>query len=80
MASITVRNIPDNTKHQLRVQAAEAGQSLEGFVRNLLDGAAKSKTPKKESLMDIVQECFESEGVDLDISRSENNRPTIDFR
>ncbi|SMH34301.1 FitA-like ribbon-helix-helix domain-containing protein [Mesorhizobium australicum] len=36
MATLTIRNIPDDVKHALRVKAAERGRSLEDALRQLL--------------------------------------------
>ena len=36
MASITIRNLPDNAKEQLRLRAAKNGRSMEEEARNLL--------------------------------------------
>ena len=40
MASITIRNLSDDTKKRLRKQAAENGRSLEAEVRSILDRTA----------------------------------------
>ncbi|HEY4942540.1 MAG TPA: hypothetical protein VII56_14015 [Rhizomicrobium sp.] len=48
MASITIRNLKDDTKKRLRLRAAEHGRSLEAEVRDILDRSAatpKSATP-----------------------------------
>ena len=36
MASITIRNLDDNTKQRLRVRAAEHGRSMEEEARDIL--------------------------------------------
>lgn len=36
MATLTIRNVPDDVKHALRVRAAESGRSLEEALRQLL--------------------------------------------
>lgn len=36
MATLNVRNIPEDLYARLRVRAAEAGESMEGFVRKRL--------------------------------------------
>jgi len=36
MATVTIRNVPDEVKHVLRVKAAENGRSLEDALRRLL--------------------------------------------
>lgn len=47
MASITIRNIGEDTKARLRVAAARAGQSMEERVRQLIvnDVGSGSETP-----------------------------------
>ena len=43
MASITVRNLPDETHRALRVRAAEHGRSTEAEVRAILEDAVKPR-------------------------------------
>ena len=41
MASITVRNVPDEVHRALRVLAAQHGRSAEAEIRNILERAVK---------------------------------------
>ncbi len=41
MASITVRNLPDEVHRALRVRAAQNGRSTEAEVREILESAVK---------------------------------------
>ena len=41
MASITIRNVPDEVHRALRVRAAQHGRSAEAEIRNILEQAAK---------------------------------------
>ena len=41
MASLTVRNLPDETHRALRVRAAQHGRSTEAEIRDILERAAK---------------------------------------
>jgi plasmid stability protein len=43
MASITVRNIPEETHRALRVRAAQNGRSTEAEVREILEAAVRPK-------------------------------------
>jgi plasmid stability protein len=43
MASITVRNLPDETHRALRVRAAQNGRSTEAEVREILEAAVRPK-------------------------------------
>ena len=67
MSSITIRDIPDETKNALRIQAAYAGKSLEGYVRTLLNNASKQDhSPEQRSLGQACSAYFGTEnGVDL---------------
>ncbi|MFH1804348.1 MAG: Arc family DNA-binding protein [Pseudomonadota bacterium] len=41
MASITIRNVPDEVHRAIRVRAAMHGRSTEAEIRDILDKAAK---------------------------------------
>ena len=41
MASVTVRNLPDETHRALRVRAATHGRSTEPKIRAILESAAR---------------------------------------
>ena len=41
MASITVRNVPDEVHRALRVRAAQRGRSAEAEIRDILERAVK---------------------------------------
>lgn len=41
MASITIRNVPDEVHRALRVRAARHGRSAEAEIRDILEKAAK---------------------------------------
>ncbi|MBX9572838.1 MAG: antitoxin [Candidatus Obscuribacterales bacterium] len=43
MASITVRNLPEETHRALRVRAAQNGRSTEAEVRAILENAVRPK-------------------------------------
>ncbi len=47
MASITIRNLKDETKKKLRMRAAENGRSLEAEARDILDRSAAAPKPVK---------------------------------
>jgi len=68
MASVTVRNIPDETHRALRVLAATHGRSTEAEVRAILESAVRPEGRIKLGtlLADIGREAG---GVDLEIDR-----------
>lgn len=43
MASITVRNVPDEVRRALRVRAARNGRSAEAEIREILEQAVRSE-------------------------------------
>jgi plasmid stability protein len=47
MASLTVRNVPDDVHRRLRERAAQHGQSMEAEVRGILQSAVKPPVPVK---------------------------------
>lgn len=72
MASITIRNLNDDTKKRLRLRAAEHGRSLEAEVRDILDQTARaSKAPAPMNGLDLfkpIRDVVEKYGsVELEI-------------
>jgi plasmid stability protein len=69
MASITIRNLPDDTKKRLRLRAAQNGRSLEAEARELLKAGVGHRPAKEETgadLFDQIRSGFEALGaVDL---------------
>lgn len=47
MATIHVRDISERTLTTLKVRAARAGQSLQGYIRQLLESEATALTPEE---------------------------------
>lgn len=47
MATIHVRDVPESTLTTLKVRAARAGQSLQAYVRQLLDSEASILSPEE---------------------------------
>ena len=47
MATIHVRDVPEGTLTTLNVRAAQAGQSLQAYVRQLLESEASVLTPEE---------------------------------
>jgi plasmid stability protein len=68
MASITIRRLPESTKHRLRIRAAHNGHSMEQEARELLEAALARTEPKSENLGAIIHQRFAAlGGVDLEI-------------
>jgi len=81
MASITIRNLSEEAKQLLRIKAAQAGMSLEGFVRDFLNREAmKSNEVEPASLLALTQDLFgEEHGVELDLPAREGERELVEL-
>ena len=70
MASITIRNLDDGLKSQLRLRAAQHGRSMEDEARHILRIALAEKTRGPSNLFDgIRRRIAPLGGVDLEIPR-----------
>ncbi len=80
MASITIRQLGEQTKHRLRVRAAEHGRSMEEEAREILRGAlATAATPPIDLGTTIRARLRPLGGVDLDIAPREPIREPPDL-
>ena len=67
MASITVRNVPDDVHRALRVRAAQHGRSAEAEIRDILEQAVKPA--KRVRLGDALAALGRKVGItDADIA------------
>jgi adenine C2-methylase RlmN of 23S rRNA A2503 and tRNA A37 len=65
MASITIRNVPEETRDELAARAARSGRSLQEFLRNeLIELAAK---PDIETLMARIRHRKRSSESVIDV-------------
>ncbi len=65
MASITVRDVPDETRDELAARAARSGRSLQEYVRlQLID---LTRRPDPETLLDRVRERKRRTGSRLSV-------------
>jgi plasmid stability protein len=53
MASITIRQLPEETKRKLKIRAAEHGRSMEQEAREILKGALQK--PRREQPKDLAE-------------------------
>jgi plasmid stability protein len=73
MASITVRNLPDEVHRALRVRAAQHGRSAEAEIRDILERAAKP--PKRVRLGDALAALGRKVGLtDEDLAAIDQTR------
>jgi plasmid stability protein len=58
MATLTIRNLPDELRDRLRVRAAERGQSMEAEARTILANALAVSSADAPDLQRIVAELY----------------------
>ncbi len=79
MASITIRNLDDNVKTRLRVQATDNGRSMEEEARLILRDAVGCK-PSSRNLASIIRAHFgPANGVDLGLPPRDPGREPPSF-
>ena len=68
MASITIRNLDEQTKSQLRIRAAQNDRSMEEEARVILRAALARKPSKPRNLAAAIRKRFEPVGgIELEI-------------
>ena len=79
MASITIRNLDEETKSRLRIQAAQHSRSMEEEVRNILRAALEGATSQPLNLAESIRGRFEPlGGVELQLPAREPMREPPD--
>jgi antitoxin FitA len=58
MASITIRQLEDNTKRKLRMRAARHGRSMEQEARELLKAALNQPEEQPDDLGKAIRDIF----------------------
>ncbi|KLD64650.1 FitA-like ribbon-helix-helix domain-containing protein [Dyella japonica] len=78
MASVTIRNLPEETHRALRVRAATHGRSTEAEIRAILESAVRPESRIKlgSLLADIGREVG---GVELEIERDRTASDPVSF-
>ncbi|GJL51839.1 FitA-like ribbon-helix-helix domain-containing protein [Candidatus Nitrospira salsa] len=80
MAQITIRELSDKAKEALRVQAAQAGLSLEAHVRHILQQASTGKGLKSVNILELVDKYFGGgKGIALKLPKRGSVRKPVDF-
>lgn len=75
MASITIRNLDDETKERLRVRAAHRRRSMEEEARSILREALDAETKLPRNLAKAIHDRFAAlGGVDQEIPVRESMR------
>lgn len=78
MASVTVRNLPDETHRALRVRTATHGRSTEAEIRAILESAVRPEGRIKLGTL-LAEIGREAGGVDLDIERARTLAEPMSF-
>lgn len=78
MASVTVRNLPDETHRALRVRAATHGRSTEAEIRAILEAAVWPVGRVKLGSM-LAEIGREVDGVELEIERERTPTEPVDL-
>ena len=78
MASVTVRNLPDETHRALRVRAATHGHSTEAEIRAILEQAVRPEGRVKLGSL-LAEIGREVGGVDLEIERDKTPDEPVGF-
>ena len=73
MASITIRNLSEESKERLRQRAKLSGCSLEALVRNILNQAAHSRVPQSRFPHDLI--ALVESGDDIEPFLKELDQP-----
>ena len=80
MASITIRQLDDSVKAQLRIQAAQHGRSMEEEARDLIRRGLAHDQPPITNLADAIRRRFARAGpVELRLPRRESIREPPDL-
>ena len=69
MTSITIRNLGDSFKQNLRVLAALHGRSMEDEARTILRAAVQQNIPDSEAMLKSIRSRFASLG-DVNLPQS----------
>ena len=80
MASITIRNLPDQAKENLRVLAAMQSMSLEAYTRKILEQESKNYSQKTQNIAAMALELFgPKHGIELNVPDRNSLRQSPTF-
>ncbi len=79
MASMIIRNIDDELKTRLRIQAATHGRSMEDEARDILRSSLSTKSARTQNLVESIRARIEPLGrIDIEIPLREPMREPVD--
>jgi plasmid stability protein len=80
MATITIRQLDENTKSRLRVRAAHHGHSMEEEAREILRAALTTSSPTRNNLAESIRRRFAVfGGVEIELPRRDAIRKVPEF-
>ena len=65
MAALSIRDLDDSVKEQLRLRAARNGRSMEAEIRAILTSAVAEETPRADLFTALTKRFTQLGGVDL---------------
>ncbi len=78
MASIMIRNLYEDVKLRLKVQAAQNNRSMEEEVRVILRNSVRANQERVPSLVDIARDAVEPYGgFEMKLPKRDNIRPAF---
>ena len=80
MATLMIRDLDEDVKARLRIQAAEHGRSMEAEARALLAAALSGRRPPRGLGSYIAEQFADIGGVELDIPRSQEPARSADLK
>lgn len=79
MATLTVRNVPDDAKHRFRQVAAAHGRSMEEHLRQLVVEAGQDESLTTQGFRDVTQSFRHfTPAVDPEAARRAESRARIE--
>ena len=80
MASITIRNLDEQTKERLRIRAAHQGRSMEDEARSILRSAVAKEAAATRNLALAIRKRFERfGGIEIEVPEREPMREPPQF-
>ncbi|WP_295386150.1 hypothetical protein [uncultured Thiodictyon sp.] len=81
MASLTIRNLSEDTKTKLKEQAQASGRSLEAYVKGLLDRATEQSTLRHQAAFpyDLMELVAPGDDIDVFIAQQDRAQPVVDL-
>lgn len=67
LAAISVRNLDDDVKEQLRIRAARHGRSMESEIRSILEEAVRESSDARGLAVALLDRFRDNGGVELDL-------------